>query len=133
MPGNPVGHRSGRDRPAGGRNHSARANTSGYARCHRPGIVLPRLREFEQLFPGIELTLVLSDRPVDLIYDGIDCVIRTGELTDSMLTARRLGQLNWLTCAAPRYLKEYGEPDSVEALRGHRAVNYIANATGRPL
>lgn len=96
-------------------------------------IVLPRLREFEQLFPGIELTLVLSDRPVDLIYDGIDCVIRSGELTDSTLTARRLGQLSWLTCAAPRYLKEYGEPDSVQALSVHRAVNYISNATGRPL
>jgi LysR family transcriptional regulator, regulator for bpeEF and oprC len=110
----------------------------GRIRAGMPGvigraIVLPRLREFEQLFPGIELTLVLSDRPVDLIYDGIDCVIRTGELTDSTLTARRLGQLSWLTCAAPRYIKEYGEPDSVEALSTHRAVNYISNATGRPL
>lgn len=82
--------------------------------------MLPRLREFEHLFPGIELTLVLSDRPVDLIYDGIDCVIRTGELTDSTLTARRLGELNWLTCAAPRYLKEYGEPDGVKALSAHQ-------------
>jgi LysR family transcriptional regulator, regulator for bpeEF and oprC len=110
----------------------------GRIRAGMPGvigraIVLPRLREFEQLFPGIELTLVLSDRPVDLIYDGIDCVIRTGELTDSTLTARRLGHLSWLTCAAPRYIKEVGEPDSVEALSAHRAVNYISNATGRPL
>jgi LysR family transcriptional regulator for bpeEF and oprC len=110
----------------------------GRIRAGMPGvigraIVLPRLREFEQLFPGIELTLVLSDRPVDLIYDGIDCVIRTGELTDSTLTARRLGQLSWLTCAAPRYLKECGEPDTVAALSAHRAVNYLSNATGRPL
>lgn len=110
----------------------------GRIRAGMPGVigravVLPRLREFEQLFPGIELALVLSDRPVDLIYDGIDCVIRTGDLTDSTLTARRLGHLSWLTCASPRYLKEYGEPDSVEALGAHRAVNYISNATGRPL
>jgi DNA-binding transcriptional LysR family regulator len=56
-------------------------------------IVLPRLLEFEKRFPDIELVLGLSDRPADLIYDGIDCVIRTGELTDSTLVARRLGQL----------------------------------------
>lgn len=114
------------------------ATPHGCIRAGMPGvigraIVLPRLREFEQLFPGIELALVLSDRPVDLIYDAIDCVIRTGELTDSTMTARRLGQLSWLTCAAPRYLKEHGEPDTVAALSAHRAVNYISNATGRPL
>ncbi len=110
----------------------------GRVRADMPGvigraIVLPRLREFEQRFPGIELVLGLSDRPADLIYDGIDCVIRTGELTDSTLIARRLGQLGWLTCASPRYLKEHGEPDTVTALSAHRAINYISNATGRPL
>ncbi|MCI0147112.1 LysR family transcriptional regulator [Paraburkholderia sediminicola] len=110
----------------------------GRVRADMPGvigraIVLPRLREFEQRFPGIELVLGLSDRPADLIYDGIDCVIRTGELADSNLVARRVGQLNWITCASPRYLKEYGEPVSVTALSAHRAINYISNATGRPL
>lgn len=97
------------------------------------GLVLPRLKDFEQRFPGIELVLGLSDRPADLIYDGIDCVIRTGALADSALTGRRIGQLNWITCASPRYLKEHGEPDTVAALADHRAVNYISNATGRPL
>jgi LysR family transcriptional regulator for bpeEF and oprC len=80
--------------------------------------------------PGV---LGLSDRPADLIYDSIDCVIRTGELTDSTLTARRLGQLNWITCASPRYLKEHGEPETVTALSAHRAINYLSNSTGRPL
>ncbi|PQV54409.1 LysR family transcriptional regulator [Paraburkholderia sp. BL21I4N1] len=97
------------------------------------GLVLPRLKDFEQRFPGIELVLGLSDRPADLIYDGIDCVIRTGALADSTLTGRRIGQLNWITCASPRYLKAHGEPDTVAALADHRAVNYISNATGRPL
>lgn len=97
------------------------------------GLVLPRLKDFEQRFPGIELVLGLSDRPADLIYDGIDCVIRTGALADSTLTGRRVGQLNWITCASPRYLKEHGEPDTVASLADHRAVNYISNATGRPL
>ncbi|WP_297351836.1 LysR family transcriptional regulator [Paraburkholderia sp.] len=110
----------------------------GRVRAGMPGliaraIVLPRLLEFEKRFPDIELVLGLSDRPADLIYDGIDCVIRTGELTDSTLVARRLGQLGWLTCASPGYLREHGEPDSVSALGAHRVVNYISNATGRPL
>lgn len=114
------------------------ANPRGRVRVDMPGvigraIVLPRLREFEQRFPDIELVIGLSDRPADLIYDGIDCVIRSGELTDSTLVARRLGQLTWITCAAPRYLKEHGEPDSVGALRAHRIVNYLSNATGRPM
>ncbi|MEM5461508.1 LysR family transcriptional regulator [Paraburkholderia phytofirmans] len=114
------------------------ATPRGRVRADMPGVigramVLPRLREFEQRFPGIELVLGLSDRPADLIYDGIDCVIRTGALADSSLIARRLGELSWITCASPRYLKEYGEPDSVSALNDHRAINYISNSTGRPL
>jgi LysR family transcriptional regulator, regulator for bpeEF and oprC len=95
--------------------------------------VLPRLHEFETRYPDIELVLGLSDRPSDLIYEGIDCAIRTGALADSTLVARRLGQLSWLTCASPRYLRRYGEPDSVAAPGAHKVINYISNATGRPL
>ncbi|MCC8395573.1 LysR family transcriptional regulator [Paraburkholderia sp. MMS20-SJTR3] len=118
---------------------SERTNTPrGRIRVDVPGvigrsIIVPRLREFEARYPDIELVLGLSDRPTDLIHEGIDCVIRTGVLEDSTLIARRLGQLNWLTCASPRYLKQYGEPDSIAALAAHRVVNYLSNATGRPL
>jgi LysR family transcriptional regulator, regulator for bpeEF and oprC len=110
----------------------------GRIRVDMPGvigrsIIVPRLREFEEQYPDIELILGLGDRPSDLIYEGIDCAIRTGELADSTLVARRLGLLNWLTCASPRYLKQYGEPDSVGALAAHRIINYLSNATGRPL
>lgn len=110
----------------------------GRVRVDMPGvigrsIVLPRLHEFEARYPDIELVLGLSDRPSDLIYEGIDCAIRTGALADSTLVARRLGQLAWLTCASPRYLKRYGEPDSVAALGAHHVINYLSNASGRPL
>ncbi|MFM0740947.1 LysR family transcriptional regulator [Paraburkholderia xenovorans] len=110
----------------------------GRVRADMPGVIgrallIPRLREFEQRFPGIELVLGLSDRPADLVFDGIDCVIRTGELADSTLVARRVGQLNWITCASPLYLKEHGEPQTVGELEAHRAVNYLSNGTGRPL
>jgi LysR family transcriptional regulator, regulator for bpeEF and oprC len=110
----------------------------GRVRVDMPGvigrsIVLPRLHEFETRYPDIELVLGLSDRPSDLIYEGIDCAIRTGALSDSTLIARRLGQLAWLTCASPRYLKRYGEPDSVASLDAHKVINYLSNASGRPV
>jgi len=118
---------------------SVQTNTPrGRIRVDMPGvigrsIIVPRLREFEAQYPDIELVLGLSDRPSDLVYEGIDCAIRTGVLADSTLVARRLGQLNWLTCASPLYLKQYGEPESIAALAAHRTVNYLSNATGRPL
>ncbi|WP_042267222.1 LysR family transcriptional regulator [Paraburkholderia heleia] len=118
---------------------SVRTNAPrGRIRVDMPGvigrsIIVPRLREFEAQYPDIELVLGLSDRPSDLIYEGIDCAIRTGVLADSALVARRLGQLNWLTCASPRYLRQYGEPESIAALANHRTINYLSNATGRPL
>ena len=95
-------------------------------------IVLPRLREFEARYPDIELVLGLSDRPLDLVFEGIDCAIRSGTLLDSTLVARHLGELNWLTCASPRYLKQHGEPASVPDLGDHRVINYVSNVTGRP-
>ncbi len=110
----------------------------GRVRVDMPGVigralVVPRLREFEARYPDIEVALGLSDRPADLVYEGIDCAIRSGPLADSTLVARPLGRLAWLTCAAPAYLKQFGEPDSVAALQSHRIVNYLSNASGRPL
>ncbi|MFD4837397.1 LysR family transcriptional regulator [Achromobacter sp. NPDC058515] len=110
----------------------------GRVRVDMPGtigraIVVPRLLEFEARYPDIEVVMGLSDRPADLIYEGIDCAIRSGALADSALVARKLGQLTWLTCASPKYLARFGEPDSVTALETHRVVNYLSYATGRPL
>ena len=110
----------------------------GRVRADMPGvigraIVLPRLSEFEALYPDIELVLGLSDRPSDLIFEGIDCAVRTGALVDSTLIARRLGELKWLTCASPRYLKQNGEPIAIAELGDHRVINYVSNVTGRPL
>ena len=110
----------------------------GRVRVDMPGIigraiVVPRLIEFEARYPDIDVVLGLSDRPADLIYEGIDCAIRSGALADSTLVARSLGQLAWLTCASPMYLARFGEPESVDSLQAHRVVNYLSNATGRPL
>jgi len=102
----------------------------GRLRVDMPGgiahfIVLPNLKDFYRLYPDIYLMIGVSDRQVDLVQEGVDCVIRTGELTDSTLVARPLGRFRWLTCASPDYLREYGIPETPEALSQHRAIHYF--------
>ncbi|WP_426990957.1 LysR substrate-binding domain-containing protein [Cupriavidus sp. 30B13] len=97
-------------------------------------VLIPALKAFQQAYPDIELTLSLNDRTVDLVQEGVDCAIRTGALADSAtLVGRQVGTFEWMTCAAPAYLAEFGEPESVEALRQHRTVGYTLSRTGRPL
>lgn len=108
----------------------------GKLRLDMPGsigsdLIIPRLRDFTDLYPEIELAMGLSDRRVDLIQEGIDCVIRTGELQDSSLVSRRIGEYRWLTCAAPAYLERYGEPRDLTVLDRHRSVGYFSSRTGR--
>lgn len=107
----------------------------GRLRVDMPGgiaqfIVMPNLKDFYRLYPDIYLMIGVSDRQVDLVQEGVDCVIRTGELTDSTLVARPLGRFRWVTCASPDYLREYGFPETPEALSEHRAIHYFS-ASGR--
>ena len=97
-------------------------------------ILIPALPEFCARYPDIEISLGVSDRPVDLISDSVDCVIRGGELTDSSLVARRIASLGWTTCATPDYLAQYGTPRHPRDLEsGHRVVNYQSARTGRAI
>ena len=73
----------------------------------------------------------MNDRPVDLVGEAVDCVIRVGDLQDSSLIARRIGTFQGVTVAAPSYLARCGEPKTIEALRQHTAVNYFSSRTGR--
>lgn len=116
--------------------HSATRQPKGRLRVDMPGsigrmIVLPKLAEFEKRYPDIELMIGLTDRPVDLIQEGVDCVIRTGALADSSLVAKRIGLLHWVTCATPEYLEFHGVPKTIADLDKHRAVNYFSSGTGR--
>ena len=94
-------------------------------------VILPQLAQFQQRYPDIYLMIGVNDRQVDLIQEGVDCVIRTGSLEDSTLVARRLGELRWITCAAPSYLAEHGVPATLEDLPGHRAVHYFSSTARR--
>lgn len=73
-------------------------------------IVIPALGDFHARYPDILVDLGVSDRPVDLIGENIDCVLRGGTLTDQSLVARRIGELSFVTCASPGYLRRHGEP-----------------------
>ncbi|MBG0512124.1 LysR family transcriptional regulator [Agrobacterium sp. MOPV5] len=91
------------------------------------------LRDFTRTYPDIELTLGVTDRNVDMVAEGVDCVLRIGELKDSSLVARRVGSAVMVTCAAPRYLDEFGEPKSLQDLSDHRCVNFLSGASRRPI
>lgn len=108
----------------------------GRLRVDMPGgiahaVILPQLAQFQQRYPDIYLMIGVNDRQVDLIQEGVDCVIRTGSLDDSTLVARRLGELRWITCAAPTYLAEHGTPATLEDLPGHRAIHYFSSTPRR--
>lgn len=93
-------------------------------------VVIPALRAFHTLYPDIELKLGMNDRQIDLVQEGVDCVLRVGELADSSLVARRLGSLSRLTCASPAYLERYGTPRSLDDLARHQAVQFFSPNLG---
>lgn len=97
-------------------------------------IIIPALAEFYRRYPDIQLDLGVSDRPVDLITDNVDCVIRGGDLVEQSLVARRIGNLSLITVATPAYLKQHGTPQHPDELDGpkHRTINYFSARTGRP-
>ena len=94
-------------------------------------ILVPALPSFFELYPDIQLELGCSDRPVDLIEEGVDCAVRGGQLADSTLIARRVGMLNFVTCAAPAYLERFGTPSHPRDLERHRCINYFSSKTGK--
>ena len=88
--------------------------------------VAPLLIELAQEHPGLELEMSFSDRVVDLVEERFDMAVRNGTLQDSsMLVARRLGEHRMVLCAAPDYLLERGQPQSVADLAHHAAINYL--------
>jgi DNA-binding transcriptional LysR family regulator len=107
-----------------------RVNVQGTLARH---FVVPALPEFIAQYPGIELQIGEDDRLVDLVREGIDCVLRAGTLQDSSMVGRRVALMEQVTVASPAYLERFGEPETLEALGAHRAVNYLSSGSGRIL
>ncbi|CAI1572169.1 MULTISPECIES: LysR family transcriptional regulator [Serratia] len=87
-------------------------------------MIVPALPDFFLQYPEIQLFLSASDRSVDLIQEGIDCVVRVGNLSDSSLVSQPLGRLSMINCASPDYLQRYGTPEHPAQLEDHWVVGY---------
>ncbi|WP_346779058.1 LysR substrate-binding domain-containing protein [Burkholderia sp. Tr-20390] len=74
----------------------------------------------------------MTDRQIDLIGEGVDCVVRVDALDDSGFIAKRIGALTTCTCASPIYLDRFDSPESVGDLAQHVAASHISADTGRP-
>ncbi|TDR73867.1 LysR family transcriptional regulator [Paludibacterium purpuratum] len=94
-------------------------------------VLAPSLPHFLALHPGLTLELGSSDRQVDLVREGVDCVLRVGSLSDSSLVARPLGEMPLINCASPDYLARHGIPTHPDDLVDHWAVNYAVSAAGQ--
>jgi len=100
---------------------------SGFGRL----ILMPALPEFTARYPGLEMEVGMSDRPVELIRDGFDCVIRGGQVLDHSLVARPLVQMRQIVCASPEYLRQYGTPQTLADLGQHKVIEYFSTVSNK--
>ncbi len=87
-------------------------------------MLLPHLSEFVQRYPEVELELDFSDRMVDIIAEGIDVAMRSGELTDSEMMSRNLGPFRFVIVGSPDYFSRYAKPKVPEDLQQHLCLRY---------
>ena len=94
--------------------------------------VIPALPAFFERYPLLELEIGTGDRFVDLLREGVDCVLRVGTLPDSGLVGRRVGVLEQVTVASAAYVRRHGMPRTLDDLQnGHFAVNWTSPTTHR--
>lgn len=96
-------------------------------------IILPELPAFLARHPSLTVHLSEGERFVDLVREGVDCVIRAGTLTESDMVARRIGTMDEVTVASPRYLAEHGVPATPDDLDGHFMVGFVSSRSGRAI
>lgn len=94
-------------------------------------LVLPILADFMQQYPAVELDLDFADRKVDVVEEGFDAVVRTGELSDSRLSARLLGTFRIALAGAPDYFAQHGMPQKPADLEHHTCLHYRYPNTGK--
>jgi DNA-binding transcriptional LysR family regulator len=111
-----------------------RSHPSGVLRVSLPLVgmlMMPTLSAFMRAWPEIELDLDFTDRLVDVIEEGFDAVIRTGEASDSRLMTRSLGEFRYKLVGAPAYFKQYGVPSTPADLVTHRCLLHRYPSTGK--
>ena len=96
-------------------------------------MLLPGLPAFLARHPALTVHFGEGERFVDLVREGVDCVVRAGTLADSDMVVRRLGVMEEMTCASPGYLAQHGVPVSPDRLDGHAMVGFVSSRTGQLL
>ena len=92
--------------------------------------LIPALPRFLGEYPGIQVHLGEGDRLVDLIREGVDCVLRVGEPRDSAMVGKRIAMLQEGTFASADYLARFGTPLRPEDLASHRMIGFVSSVTG---
>jgi DNA-binding transcriptional LysR family regulator len=95
-------------------------------------LIIPRLPELLEQHPKLELELSTTDRKVDIILEGFDCVVRAGFAADPGVIARPIGQVEVVNCASAGYIERYGRPEALEDLHEHHLVHYATVLGARP-
>src|SRR5262249_4630091 len=94
-------------------------------------ILIPALEDFCTRYPDILIDIGVSDKPVDIIGENVDCVLRAGQVLDPSLVVRRIAEFQRLVCASPAYLKRHGvplHPSDLEDDR-HRIISYFSHGS----
>ncbi|GMB79713.1 LysR family transcriptional regulator [Shinella zoogloeoides] len=115
----------------------SRTNPGGRLRVEMSGafadlLVIPELNDFHERYPDIHIDLGVGDRTVDYLAENVDCALRAGSPGNVSLIARRVGEMDMVVCAAPRYLETFGAPGHPSELEtAHHCVNYFLAQTNR--
>ena len=88
--------------------------------------VLPVVTDYLRAFPRVAVRMLLLDRVVDLIEEGLDIAVRSGKLPDSSMQAIRVGAIRFVACASPSYLAAFGTPATPKELAGHSYISFSA-------
>ncbi|WDU61631.1 LysR family transcriptional regulator [Pseudomonas poae] len=94
-------------------------------------VVMPVIGELTLRYPELHIEAVMTDRLVDIVDEGFDALLRTGEIQDQRLIARSLAPLRWVTVASPAYLARFGTPQSIEELKDHNCITVRNLRNGR--
>lgn len=108
---------------------NSRSVPAGRLRVSLPHIVghhllMPLLPKFLEAYPGVELDIEFEDRVVDIVGEGFDVVVRSGDLADARLITRQIGRQHFVVCGSPDYLARKGRPESPHELVAHTCIRF---------
>ncbi len=108
------------------------AKPKGHLRIDAPSriarrVISPALPDFLAQYPEIDLEFGGTDRQINLVREGVDCVIRVGDVSGTGLNVRHIGEIDLINCASPDYLARYGRPKTIADLRQHYIVKFASS------